>query len=66
MEGFIAYEYAERFRHALDELVTWYAQGQLRLREEIVEGFDSLPECLNRVFRGGNLGKLIIKIDTDH
>lgn len=66
MEGFIAYEYAERFRHALDELLTWHTQGQLRLQEEIVEGFDSLPECLNRVFTGGNLGKLIIRIDTDH
>ncbi len=53
MEGFIAYEYAERFRDALDELVAWYGEGQLKLQEEIVDGFNSLPECLNRVFVGG-------------
>jgi NADPH-dependent curcumin reductase CurA len=66
MEGFIAYEYADRFRSALDELLSWYALGQLKFKEEIVDGFDSLPECLNRVFTGGNLGKLIIRVDPDH
>lgn len=66
MEGFIAYEYAPRFRSALDELLTWYSQGQLKLNEEIVDGFDTLPECLNRVFTGGNFGKLVIRIETDH
>jgi NADPH-dependent curcumin reductase CurA len=35
----------------------------LKLQEEIVDGFDSLPACLNRVFTGGNLGKLIIRLE---
>ena len=63
MEGFIVLEYASQFRGALDELLVWYSGGHLKLREEIVERFDSLPECLNRVFSGGNFGKLIIRID---
>jgi len=41
MEGFIAYEYAAQFRKALDQLLAWYAQGQLKLQEEIVDGFAS-------------------------
>lgn len=65
MEGFIAYEYAAQFRKALDQLLAWYTQGQLKLQEEIVDGFHSLPVCLNRLFTGGNLGKLIIRLDTD-
>jgi NADPH-dependent curcumin reductase CurA len=64
MEGFIAYEYAAQFHQALEQLLAWYAQGQLKFQEEIVDGFHSLPACLNRLFTGGNLGKLIIRLDA--
>jgi NADPH-dependent curcumin reductase CurA len=62
MEGFIAYEYADRFSSALEDLVGWYSSGTLRLMEEVVHGFDSLPRCLNRVFEGKHTGKLVIQI----
>lgn len=65
MEGFIAFEYASGFREALDELLGWREQGLLKAQEEVVEGFDVLPECLDRVFAGKNFGKMVVRIGQD-
>jgi hypothetical protein len=38
------------------------AAGKLKSREDIVEGFATFPESLLKLFRGENLGKLLIKV----
>ena len=36
--------------------------GKLKSREDIVEGLETFPETLLRLFKGENLGKLILKV----
>jgi NADPH-dependent curcumin reductase len=62
MEGFIVFNYAARYAEGIRDLATWRAQGKLKSKEDVVEGFDSFPETLLRLFRGENLGKLMIKV----
>jgi NADPH-dependent curcumin reductase CurA len=63
MEGFIVFNYASRYAEGIRELATWRAQGKLKTREDIVEGFQTFPETLLKLFSGENFGKLMIKVE---
>ena len=62
MEGFVVFNYASRYAEAVRELATWRAQGKLKSREDIVEGFQNFPGALLKLFSGENFGKLMIKL----
>lgn len=62
MEGFIAFNYMARYGEAAREMAGWMIAGKLKSREDIVEGFQTFPDTLLRLFRGENLGKLMIKV----
>ena len=62
MEGFVVFDYAERFGEAARDLARWIAEGKLKAREDIVEGLETFPDTLLKLFRGENLGKLLIKV----
>jgi NADPH-dependent curcumin reductase len=61
MEGFVVFNYAARYGEGVRELATWRAMGKLKTREDIVEGFQTFPETLLKLFSGENFGKLMIK-----
>jgi NADPH-dependent curcumin reductase CurA len=62
MEGFIVFNYAQRYREAIQALAGWLAQGKLKAREDVVEGLENFPELFLKLFRGENSGKLVIKV----
>jgi NADPH-dependent curcumin reductase CurA len=61
MEGFVVFNYAARYGEGIRELATWRAQGKLKTKEDIVEGLQTFPETLLKLFSGENFGKLMIK-----
>jgi NADPH-dependent curcumin reductase CurA len=63
VQGFIVFDFADRYETALSDLVQWYRDGRLKFREDIREGgIEAYPEVLNLLFTGGNLGKLVLKV----
>jgi NADPH-dependent curcumin reductase CurA len=62
MRGFLAFDYASRYGEAAREMAGWLAAGKLKSREDIVEGLESFPETFLRLFKGENVGKLILKV----
>lgn len=62
MEGFIVFNYASRYGEAAREMAGWIAAGKLKTKEHIVEGFETFPETLLKLFRGENFGKLMLKL----
>jgi len=62
MEGFIVFNYASRYAEAAREIGGWLTSGKFKSREDIVEGFETFPDTLLRLFRGENLGKLMLKL----
>jgi len=62
MEGFIVFNYASRYAEAAREMAGWLAAGKMKSREDIVEGFETFPDTLLRLFRGENFGKLMLKL----
>lgn len=63
MEGFIVLDYMPRAAEAFQVLGAWYAQGKLKTRVDIVEGFTNAPHALSKLFDGSNVGKLLVHID---
>ncbi|HVF54360.1 MAG TPA: NADP-dependent oxidoreductase [Actinomycetota bacterium] len=62
MEGFVVFDYSDRYLEAGIEMAGWMAEGKLRTREEIVEGLEAFPDALLKLFRGENMGKLVLKV----
>ena len=62
MEGFVVFDYADRYAEAAMEMAGWMAEGRLKAREDIVEGLESFPDALTKLFEGANIGKLVLKV----
>jgi len=62
MQGFIVYDYTERYPEARRQLYQWLKEGKLVNRETTIEGFDNLPGALIGLFTGNNTGKQIVKL----
>ena len=62
MEGFVVMDYADRYAAAGQEMAGWLAKGQLKSKEHIVEGLETFPESLMKLFNGENHGKLVLKV----
>ncbi len=62
MKGFVVFDFADRYGEALRDIAGWLAAGKLKTREDVVEGLDAFPDALLRLFRGDNIGKLVLKV----
>ena len=65
MQGMVVFDYADRYAEAAREMATWMAQGKLKAREDIVDGFESFPEALLKLFTGENIGKLVLRVAAE-
>ncbi len=64
MTGFVIFDYADRFGEGATQIAEWLRSGELRSREDVVEGdIEDFPEVLLRLFRGENTGKLVLALD---
>ena len=65
MQGFLVFNYHQRY----DEARTWLAarrrDGSLRQRLHILEGLERAPVGLGMLFRGENTGKLVVRLAPD-
>jgi len=62
MEGFIVLDYLPRASEAIAELLAWIGEGQLKYQIDLQEGFEHIPDTLQRLFTGQNLGKQLLRI----
>ena len=62
MEGMVVFDYASRYPEAIRDIARWMAEGRFKSREDVVDGIDTFPEALNRLFDGDNFGKLVLRV----
>jgi NADPH-dependent curcumin reductase CurA len=65
MTGMVVFDYADRYAEAGREMAGWLAAGKLKSRETVVEGLETFPEALLKLFAGDNTGKLVLKIAAE-
>lgn len=62
VEGFVVSDFVSRFDEARRWLAERLGDGRLRQRLHILEGLERAPEGLVMLFRGENLGKLLVRV----
>jgi NADPH-dependent curcumin reductase CurA len=62
MTGMVVFDYADRYAEAGREMAGWLKSGRLKTREDIVDGLETFPETLLKLFNGENFGKLVLKV----
>jgi NADPH-dependent curcumin reductase CurA len=62
MQGFVIFDYADKHTEGIKQLSEWLQQGKLYYTETIVDGFDNIPNAFIDLFKGKNVGKMIVKV----
>ncbi len=62
MQGFLVFDFAERYPEGLEQLTRWLQVGKLKYKEDIVEGIENAPRAFLGLFNGKNLGKRLVRI----
>ena len=62
MTGIVVGDYFPRAGEAVREMAGWVAAGKLKTREDVVEGLETFPQALMKLFKGENNGKLVLKV----
>tara|TARA_B110000503_G_scaffold73396_1_gene113382 strand:- start:8313 stop:9335 length:1023 start_codon:yes stop_codon:yes gene_type:complete len=62
IQGFLIFDYKERYPEALAALTEWVSSGLIKYREEILCGIEEAPCSISSLYRGENLGKRLIQI----
>ena len=62
LQGFVIFDFTERYGEARTRLAAWLREGKLAYREEVLEGIEQAPGAIARLYAGANLGKLMIRL----
>ncbi|AOY02064.1 NADP-dependent oxidoreductase [Jeongeupia sp. USM3] len=63
MQGFIIWDdYGHRYPEFAAAMTPWVASGQVKFREDIVDGLASAPEAFIGLLEGRNFGKLVVRV----
>jgi NADPH-dependent curcumin reductase CurA len=65
MQGFLVWDYEHRYEEAVWRLAAWVRTGQLRYREDILNGIEQAPDAIAGLYRGENNGKRLIRMLHD-
>jgi leukotriene B4 12-hydroxydehydrogenase/15-oxo-prostaglandin 13-reductase len=61
-EGFLVYQFADRYPEGIAQMARWIKDGKLKYREQIVEGFENTPAAFIGMLKGENMGKMLVKV----
>jgi len=64
LQGFVVFDYANRYPEAHHWLATQNKAGRLHQRMHVLEDLGRAPEGLGMLFRGENLGKLAVQVSA--
>jgi len=62
LTGFIVSDFYDQREAALAELKAWVESGELKVREDVIEGLENLPTALIGLLAGENVGKRMVKV----
>ncbi len=65
LQGFIVSDHADRRSQFYEDMSKWISADQIRWEETIVEGIENAPLAFIGLFKGENLGKMVVKIGPD-
>ena len=61
-EGFLVFQFAQKYHIAIERMAKWIKEGKIVYKEDIVSGLENAPEAFIGLMNGKNFGKLLIKV----
>ena len=62
LRGFVVMDFAAQNDRALSDLQSWVASGQLKVKEDVIDGLENLPGALVGLLAGENRGKRMVRV----
>jgi hypothetical protein len=62
MQGFLMTDYMAQVPVAHRRLTEWIADGRIKYKEDVQQGFENAPKTLMRLFAGKNFGKQLLHV----
>jgi len=63
LEGFIVSSHMDMQEPFIRDMSAWIAQGKVKWRETVEEGIERAPDAFLKLFKGENLGKMLVKLN---
>lgn len=61
-EGFLVFQFADRYEEALRQMAAWLAEGRLKYTETVAVGLENAPRAFIGMLYGENTGKQLVKV----
>jgi NADPH-dependent curcumin reductase CurA len=62
VRGFIVSDFAAKQGDFLRDMAAWISEGNVKYREDIVDGLEKAPQAFLGLLEGKNFGKLVVKV----
>jgi len=62
LQGFLVFDYQPRMSEFYRDMADWLKSGAVKARETVVEGLEQAPDAFLGLFRGENVGKMLIRL----
>ncbi|MCW8996967.1 MAG: NADP-dependent oxidoreductase [Psychromonas sp.] len=67
MQGFIVFDdYGHRFNEFSEQMAQWLNAGEIKYKEQLVDGLENAPAALIGLLEGKNFGKLVVRVGPDN
>jgi NADPH-dependent curcumin reductase CurA len=61
-EGFLVFQFAERYDEGRKQMAQWLREGRIKYRQSIVDGLENAPRAFIGLFEGENIGKQLVRV----
>jgi NADPH-dependent curcumin reductase CurA len=65
IQGFTVNQYPAQFEDGRAQLARWLKSGEIKYKEDLIEGFENCPKAFIGQLGGVNFGKLLIKVSDE-
>jgi NADPH-dependent curcumin reductase CurA len=62
LQGFLVIDHGDRYPDFLAEVGPWVREGAVAYRETVVDGLENAPAAFAGLFRGENIGKMLVRV----
>ena len=65
LRGLLVFDWRDRYAEGLARLSRWVKSGEIRYREDIVDGLEKAPDAFAGLMEGRNFGKQLVRVSDD-
>jgi len=65
LKGFIVSDHTDRLPQFMKDMTGWIQSGEIKWKETIMEGIENTPKAFIGLFKGDNLGKMLVRVGPD-